>query len=757
MRGRRLTLAPSVRAALRPKTVVDDHNSGDEEEALRVARSEMSKVIDLAIAAGNKLPSVHGVEVPRGKFWAASPRDDSEPEEESEDEISTSDIIAEAKLVGFSLEDLQHAEDELNTSVRAAATLGASFVPLAAVLKRKSFDLHHQSSLHILATERWPPTMDMVATASPKASPVSLPAVVLSLDVASNHTEAVSEADEADTGEDDKGLVVGFSAIKGAIKVMVITIGPMAQPTASTGTIKAPGSSRASASPVLVVLPFRVRTKVLQEVKGWLGRWEAIPWLHRIARHCPRAERRRKISMAGRLSLRDALSTLSKDLQGFLEQVDLQLAMQALLCDVCDSDEHVAKACPYSKGAKPTAILCGYAVDSLGFYHIPFNGKQKANLDSKDALVKVLEGSLTEAQVTVELERLLPGNVKWVLEKVDQNTFATTFPSEADLHRMILWGPIEAKNVKARMEISEKKDAEEWKYEIPKSWIQFRGLSKELREFPIIWAIGSILGVTQKVDMKFTKANGRPRIRVAVLNPDLIPKFIDIRMMEPEPERENSIEEEQQGNKEVNTPKGSTVSSVPNSGPKSTGVGASVAKLTTVNNQLNSRPMVSLNPTGLEGTKAWVTSTFYTKTNIAPANVTPVKTSLPEQNVTPTRKSNSALVDEDSLDKAARIKAKKKSGSTRESTSFVNDLKKLEKERLSVDASGGFNNPVISVEEVEDELDFLHLNHLCGGVVEGVSEDEASDLFDLHASPTVRISSSQRKKRKGKRRSSTSR
>ncbi|WVZ95932.1 hypothetical protein U9M48_041634 [Paspalum notatum var. saurae] len=429
---------------------------------------------------------------------------------------------------------------------------------------------------------------------------------------------------------------------------------------------------------------------VLQEVKGWLGRREAIPWLHRIARHCPRAERRRKISMAGRLSLRDALSTPSKDLQGFLEQVDLQLAMQALLCDVCDSDGHVANACPYSKGAKPTAILCGYAVDGLGFYHIPFNGKQKANLDSKDALVKVLEGSLTEAQVTVELERLLPGNFKWVLEKVDQNTFATAFPSEADLHRMILWGPIEAKNVKARMEISEKKDAEEWKYEIPKSWIQFRGLSKELREFPIIWAIGSILGVTQKVDMKFTKANGRPRIRVAVLNPDLIPKFIDVVIgdyvyelqfrveeggenavpslldMDSQPEDDgtgtrerNSIEEEQQENKEVNTPKGSTVSSVPNSGPKSTGVGASVAKLTTVNNQLNSRPMVSLNPTGLEGTKAWVTSTFCTKTNNTPANVTPVKTSLPEQNVTPTRKSNSALADEDSLDNAARIKAKK--------------------------------------------------------------------------------------------------
>ena len=32
------------------------------------------------------------------------------------------------------------------------------------------------------------------------------------------------------------------------------------------------------------------------------------------------------------------------------------------------------------------------------------------------------------------------------------------------------------------MEISEKKDEEEWKYEILKVWTQFRGLSKELQD-----------------------------------------------------------------------------------------------------------------------------------------------------------------------------------------------------------------------------------------------------------------------------------
>jgi hypothetical protein len=56
---------------------------------------------------------------------------------------------------------------------------------------------------------------------------------------------------------------------------------------------------------------------------------------------------------------------------------------------------------------------------------------------------------------------------------------------------------------KIRFEKEAKNDV--FKYEIDKVWVQFRGL----REFPIIWAIGSILGVSRVVDTKFTKKHGR--------------------------------------------------------------------------------------------------------------------------------------------------------------------------------------------------------------------------------------------------------
>jgi hypothetical protein len=67
-----------------------------------------------------------------------------------------------------------------------------------------------------------------------------------------------------------------------------------------------------------------------------------------------------------------------------------------------------------------------------------------------------------------------------------------------------------------------------YKYEIEKVWVQFKGLPKEFREFPIIWAIASILGVPRSVDTKFTKAFGRARLKVAVLDSSLIPVLVDV-------------------------------------------------------------------------------------------------------------------------------------------------------------------------------------------------------------------------------------
>ena len=58
-----------------------------------------------------------------------------------------------------------------------------------------------------------------------------------------------------------------------------------------------------------------------------------------------------------------------------------------------------------------------------------------------------------------------------------------------------------------------------------------------------------------------------------------------------------------------------------------------------------------------------------------------------------------------------------------------------------------------NLSDSEDELDFLAINQLCGEIAEGMSEGEASDLYDLQAVPQKNKSSSKKKKKLGKRKS----
>ena len=107
--------------------------------------------------------------------------------------------------------------------------------------------------------------------------------------------------------------------------------------------------------------------------------------------------------------------------------------------------------------------------------------------DYRLTAVMVTKGSMTAAQVVVELDRLLPSyKGSWIVEEKGQNMFTTMFPSSDESHRMVLWCPVVAKNVEATMEIEETMDKNIYRYEIPKAWVQFRGLPKELMEFPVI-------------------------------------------------------------------------------------------------------------------------------------------------------------------------------------------------------------------------------------------------------------------------------
>jgi hypothetical protein len=57
--------------------------------------------------------------------------------------------------------------------------------------------------------------------------------------------------------------------------------------------------------------------------------------------------------------------------------------------------------------------------------------------------------------VTLEMERLVPGKGKWLVEEIAGNTIKTLFPSRRELHRMIEWGVVETMDRKTWMIMEE--------------------------------------------------------------------------------------------------------------------------------------------------------------------------------------------------------------------------------------------------------------------------------------------------------------
>lgn len=82
-------------------------------------------------------------------------------------------------------------------------------------------------------------------------------------------------------------------------------------------------------------------------------------------------------------------------------------------CEVCASKDHVKARCPIYRADKVQATPCGYAVEGLGFFHIPHTPGQKQKNDSRSATIRVTDGVLTVANVVAELQRLIPGNWIW--------------------------------------------------------------------------------------------------------------------------------------------------------------------------------------------------------------------------------------------------------------------------------------------------------------------------------------------------------
>jgi hypothetical protein len=184
------------------------------------------------------------------------------------------------------------------------------------------------------------------------------------------------------------------------------------------------------------------------------------------------------------------------------------------------------------KGPKPVALSVGYGAPGLGFHYIPVSDKEYNDTKESAAwgLVTVRGGEITKDEVKGELERLVPIQWQWDIKDHGTNEFLTVFPNTMELARMEEFGEVKVKNC-PRLFIKCKcwGSHEDVKYQLPVVWVQVGGILKQLRKnYLILWAIGTLIGATQMVDMVFTRSGDLARIKVAVLDPKKIPETLHV-------------------------------------------------------------------------------------------------------------------------------------------------------------------------------------------------------------------------------------
>jgi hypothetical protein len=135
-------------------------------------------------------------------------------------------------------------------------------------------------------------------------------------------------------------------------------------------------------------------------------------------------------------------------------------------------------------------------------------------------------GELSIPQLVAELGRLIPERWLWNVTQQDKNSFVVPFPSRGDLQRSVAFGKAEIKEHGVSLLFEEWKQEEEG-HPLQHVWIRIFSLLHKLWEFSVLWALGSMLGATQAVDMISSLKKDYARVEVAVLSVDLLPNLID--------------------------------------------------------------------------------------------------------------------------------------------------------------------------------------------------------------------------------------
>jgi hypothetical protein len=198
-----------------------------------------------------------------------------------------------------------------------------------------------------------------------------------------------------------------------------------------------------------------------------------------------------------------------------------------VFCEICKSTDHALSRCLIPKQPKPIAQLIGQAADALAGVYIPHAPIQSTKRDSRLVLVSTFgKKKLSEEEVVAYLPVLVSDTFNWEVQRLSDSKFKVLFPTKGDLTKMTKFNAEMRECVSLKFQ-KFKEDEEYFGHALPMVWMRVLNLPFILREYVILWALETVFGVTQDVDM-VTRANSFGRFAVAVLEPEAIPTKHDV-------------------------------------------------------------------------------------------------------------------------------------------------------------------------------------------------------------------------------------
>jgi len=147
---------------------------------------------------------------------------------------------------------------------------------------------------------------------------------------------------------------------------------------------------------------------------------------------------------------------------------------------------------------------------------------------SATTLVTILEGDVSIELLKSELARILPVKWDWEVHEHGDKAFVVPFPCKVELDRMVAIGSVITRHKEGVLLFEEYNTEIKPTRKLEQVWVCVFGVLYEIRSFLPLWAVGTILGATQKVDITYLRRTGVVRLLVAVLDATAVPTDADI-------------------------------------------------------------------------------------------------------------------------------------------------------------------------------------------------------------------------------------